>query len=187
MSKRIKWLLALLIALGSVVVARAALVEIFYLPLVLSGNPIIPTPKPTSTPNTPCLSLKTTGLCITGIDFNPYTGGPLNESINLRNISSSSVDMEDWRISSDSHGKEFKYTFPAFTIGSNGSVKIWTKQGADDSNDLYMNREEEYWNDITDCAHLMNDADPREKIDSICYHEDEALGLIFYQPPATSP
>jgi hypothetical protein len=90
MSKRTKWFLALLLAVSSVVVVRAALVEIYYLPLVRSGYPIVPTPIPTKTPNIPCLSLKTTGVCVTDIDFDPYSGGPLNEFIRLKNLSSAS-------------------------------------------------------------------------------------------------
>jgi hypothetical protein len=185
MPHRVKLLFALLLALLSFVVVQAALLEIQYLPLARSGYPIIPTPTPTKTPVTPCLSLKTTGVCITAIDVDPYSGGPLNEFIRLQNVSSSSVDMKNWRISCDS-GNKFDISFN-FTLGVNSTVEIWTKPGTNDSDDLFMNRKEEFWHDHEDCAYVKNDEDPREQVDGICYGAEDGLGLFFFVPPITTP
>ena len=185
MSKRGICLVALLFALGSVIVVNAALEEILYLPDIRSGYPVIPTPSPTLTPNTPCLSLKTSGVCITEIEFAPFNG-PLNEFIRLENLSSSeSVDMENWRISSDTSNK-FDLDFE-FTLGTDDIVEIRTKSGTNDFDEIFMNREEEFWNDREDCAFVMNGEDPRQRIDGICYLEDDLLGMIFFAPPVTAP
>lgn len=186
MSKRIQLSLAVLLTLGSVIVVRAALQELLYLPLIRSGYPVIPTPVPTNTPNTPCLSLKTTGICITKIDFAPFSGGPLNEFIRLENLSSSeTIDMENWRISSDT-GNKFDIDFE-FNLGTDDTVEIWTKPGNNTFDDLFMNRKEEFWHDREDCAYVMNDEEPRQQVDGICYIEDDALGYIFFAAPLIAP
>jgi hypothetical protein len=93
--------------------------------------------------------------------------------------------MKNWRVSSDS-GNKYDITF-AFSLSGGATVNIWTKSGDNDPNDLFMDREEQFWNDHADCAYLVNDDDPREKIDSICYKETDTLGVIFFPPPSTSP
>jgi len=198
MSKSLKWILAVIFALSVVIVARASLQINNYLPVVYKDFPVptvtitptptvtptpTKTPSPTKTPDTPCLSLKTKGVCITDIDYDPSSGGPLNEVIRLKNLSSSSVDMKNWRISSDS-GHKYDLT-SAFTLSASGTVKIWTKSGDNDTDDLYMDRAEEFWNNHADCAYVIDD--DGEKVDSVCYTEDDTLGLIFFPPPLTSP
>lgn len=196
MSKSVKWVLAVLLALGVVIVARASLLSVQYMPIVYKDYPIVPTNTPTptltptptktptktptvtKTPDTDCLSLKTSGVCITEIDYNPDKGGPLNEFIRLKNLSNNDVDMKNWRIVSDSHGA-WEIT-KAFILDSKHEVQIWTKSGDDDSDDLYMDREEEFWNDKSDCAYVKDD--DRETVDAVCY-KDGLLGPTFFLPP----
>lgn len=197
MSKSLKWILAAMLAMSVVVVVRASLQTTQYLPIVARNPTPTPTttatptvtptptktPSPTKTPNTPCLSLETSGVCIIEIDPDPSSGGPLNEFIRLKNLSNNAVDMEDWRISSDS-GNKYNLTFK-FSLSSNATVKIWTKSGDNDTDELFMDREDPFWNDHEDCAYVINDEG--EKVDSICFTEDDTLGLMFFSPPVTAP
>lgn len=175
MNKKIIWSLGILIALSVVLVANAAQLNESYLPLVYKNKitTIIVTPTPTKTPkptSTPapgqCLSGKTSGLCITNIDYKPSTGGSLNESITIKNLGSSSVDMEDWRVLND---KSEKFEIPIFSLKANSTVKVWTKVGTDDSSNLYMDLTTQFWNDVNDCAYLRDDSHPRKTIDAVCY------------------
>ena len=101
MSKRLQWGLAILIVLSIAFVAQATVLQNYYLPLVYRQ---VPTPTPT--PKTECLSGKTSGVCITDLE---YKGGIDEEVISIKNLSSS-VDMKDWRITSDT-GNKFDITF----------------------------------------------------------------------------
>ena len=101
MKMELKWVLAVCLILSFVIIVDAAQLNTIYFPVVY-GNLLTPTntatptktPKPTSTPALgQCLSGKTTGLCITKIDYKPLSGGALNESISIKNLGSSAVDM----------------------------------------------------------------------------------------------
>lgn len=177
MKKNLKWVLIVCIILGTVLIAEAAQINTIYMPLVYRNIPTATptkTPKPTATPKPgQCLSGKTTGLCITNIDYQPKSGGALNESISIKNMGSSAVDMENWRVVNDSSEK---YDLPKFSLNGNSTVKIWTKTGTNDSNNLYMNLTVQFWNDVSDCAYLRDDSKPRKTIDAICYGFD---GLLY--------
>jgi len=95
-----------------------------------------------------------------------YTGGVSNESISIKNLGSSAVDMQNWRVVNDSSEK---YDIPKFSLSGSSTVKIWTKSGTNDNNDLYMNRTTQFWLDNQDCAYLRDDSQPRKTIDAICY------------------
>jgi hypothetical protein len=185
MSKKFRWALGILIALGLVIAVNAAGLYAYHLPLVYNDYPLATptrtstptktsaptkTPTPTSTPKPgQCLTGKTSGLCITSLDYNPKSGGSLNESISIKNLGSSAVDIEGWRILND---KSEKYDIPKFSLNANSTVKVWTKVGTDDSSNLYMDLDMEFWNNSTDCAYLRDDSRPRKTIDAICYGFD---------------
>jgi hypothetical protein len=187
MKTNIKWILVLGFLLSIGLIAEAAQLNQIYMPVVYINNPTpTSTPTPTKTPNptrtprptsTPapgqCLSGKTSGLCITIIDYQPKSGGSLNEYIGIKNLGSSAVDLENWRIVND---KSEKFDIPKYSLNSNITVKIWTKTGTNDSSNLYMDRTVEFWNDVTDCAYLRDDSKPRKTIDAICYGLN---GLLF--------
>lgn len=185
MSNKLRWALGILIALSLVVAANAAGLYAYHLPLVYNDYPLptatntptpTKTPTPTSTPKPgACLSGKTTGLCITGLDYKPTSGGSLNESISIKNLGSSAVDIEGWRIVNDSSEK---YDIPKFSLSAGSTVKVWTKAGTNDSTNLYMGLDTEFWNDHKDCAYLRDDSHPRKSIDAICYGFDGS----FYVP-----
>lgn len=184
MVKKIVWVAVALLTLSLVFAAQAALTNPLYLPLVYNQKPTAtntpiptrtPTPTATKTPGA-CLSGKTSGVCITAIDYNPRTGGPLNEVLTLKNLSSSTVNLKDWRISSDSGNK---YDINAdFNLNANAIVKIWTKVGDNDADDIFMDRTEPFWNDHADCAYVKDE--DRKTVDAICYEADTGL---FFTPP----
>jgi hypothetical protein len=166
MSKRLKWGLATLIVLSVVFVAQATILQNYYIPLVYRQ---LPTPTPT--PKTECLSGKTSGVCITDLD---YKGGIDEEVISIKNLSSS-IDMKDWRISSDT-GSKFDITFD-FTLAKGATVKVWTKGGTNNSTNIYMNWPTEFWKDNKDCAYIKI-PDEGETVDGICY----GVNGLFYEP-----
>ena len=189
MKKNFKWVLAICLILSIVIIAQAAQLNAIYMPVVYVNNPTATnTPTPTKTPtptrtptptNTPapgqCLSGKTSGLCITSIIYKPQTGGALNESISLKNLGSTAVDIENWRVVND---KSEKFDLPKFSLNGSSTVKIWTKTGTDDSSNLYMDRTLEFWSDTKDCAYLRDDSQPRKTIDAICY----GINGLLYTP-----
>ena len=183
MKKSLKWALVLCLILGTVLIANAAQINKYYMPVIYVTFPTAtktPTPTKTATPTkTPapgqCLSGKTSGLCITNIDYLPKSGGALNESITIKNMGSTSVDMEFWKVVND---RSEKYDIPKFTLNGNSTVKIWTKTGTNDSNNLFMNQTVEFWNDVSDCAYLRDDSKPRKTIDAICY----GISGLFFAP-----
>jgi hypothetical protein len=183
MKKHLMWILILCLILGTVLIVNAAQLSNLYMPMVYVTIPTATsTPTPTKTPtptHTPkpgaCLTGKTSGLCITNIDYAPKSGGALNESITIKNLGSSAVDMEFWRVVND---RSEKFDIPKFSLNGNSTVKIWTKTGTNNSSNLYMDLTVEFWNDVSDCAYLRDDSKPRKTIDAICY----GFNGLFYAP-----
>lgn len=152
MSKRIKWILALLFALVSVVVVQAALDEVLYMPLARRGYPIKATPTPIP------------GVYLTDLEYRP-TPNPLDEYVEIQNINYVEfLSMEGWTLRDESANV---YTFPKFTLMGNDTVKVWTKAGQDWPWDLYWGMTEPVWNDHGDCAYLRDD--DNNLIDRFCY------------------
>ena len=169
MSNKYKWIIAITLVLGVVVIAQASLVTTIYMPTIYVGPTITPTPTATPKP-TECLSqvffIKGIKVCFTKIDYQPTTS-PLDEWVDIKNLGGSLVDMTGWRISSDSGNK---YDFPDdFELKSGQTVRVYTKLGTDGASQLYMNRTKEFWKDTSDCGYLK-DAD-RKTINSFCYSE----------------
>lgn len=180
MSTKIKWILAALIALSVVVIAQATAVNNYFLPVIYVAPTLTPTPtkSPTPTPTqkpSDCINetfgVSSLKLCFTDIVYKPTTS-PLDEWVTIKNLGSSAVDMEGWRISSDSSNK---FDFPKFSLNTGQTVKVWTKRGTNSSNTLYMNRDFEFWNNNADCGYLVDDT--RRKINSFCYKPG-----LFYAP-----
>jgi hypothetical protein len=166
MSRQIKWVLAAVMVLSVVIIAQATAQNIQYLPIIY----IAPTPTPTRTPTqkpTECIvqvfPVSELEVCFTDIVYKPTTS-PLDEWVTIKNLGDSAVEMEGWRISSDTSNK---YDFPEFTLNKDQTVKVWTKNGTNSSTQLYMNREFEFWKDTGDCGYLKDDT--RKTINSFCY------------------
>jgi hypothetical protein len=149
------------------VIAQASALNDIYMPVVFVGPTITPTPTATPKPSL-CLNevfeIKGVKVCFSEIDYKPTTS-ELDEYVVIRNIGGSAVDMEGWRIASDSSA--WKYDFPEFSLNSGQTVKVWTKPGPDGSSVLYMNRSEQFWNDNEDRGYLKDDA--RQTVNSFYY------------------
>ncbi len=164
MSNKYKWLIAAVVVLGIVFIAQASALNYYYMPMIYNEPTITPTPTATPKP-TVCLNDKLPKVCFTGIDYKP-TGSELDEWVTVKNNGNSSVELENWRIASDS-STNFKYEFPKFTLNAGQTVKVWTKIGTNSTSNLYMNRTEQFWQDNSDCGYLKDDE--RKTINSFCY------------------
>ena len=153
MSKRTKWILALLFALLSVVVVQAALDEIIYLPLARRGYPIKPTPTPIP------------GIYLADIEYDPPEPTPaLFEYVEISNINRPPESLEGWILYDDSKNT---YTFSQHTLWTNDYVIVHTQAGQDDPWDVYWGRTEPVWNNHGDCVYLSDDEN--NVVDSFCY------------------
>ena len=169
MSNRIKWALAGILVLSVVIIAQASALTNIYMPVIYVGPTITPTPIATPKP-TECLNqvffVKEIKVCFTDIVYKPTTS-PLDEWVTIKNLGNNSVELEGWRIVSDS-STIFKYDFPKFTLKTGQTVKVWTKTGTNSSSVLYMNHGEQFWKDNQDCGYLKDDE--RSTINSFCYN-----------------
>jgi hypothetical protein len=186
-----KWLLALLLGTGFVFIARASIQSTVYLPLIpfqdktktatpsltptstgtititatLTRTPTVtgtlPTATQTHTP-TPTATL-IPGVFIVDIEFAPETH-PLDEYVTIRNQTGKYTPMEGWTLRDDNKNT---FTFPRYTLISWATVKVWTKVGVIDPENLYWGRIDPVWNDYGDCAYLRDD--DGMLVDSECY------------------
>ena len=196
-STLLKWLLALLLGTGLVFIARASIQSTFYLPLI-SYQEMTETPTPSQTPTvtgtitiTPTATVTGTlptptqthtptptatlvpGVFIVDIEFAPETH-PLDEYVTIRNQTGKFIPMEGWTLRDENQNT---FTFPRYTLTSWATVKVWTKAGIIDPENLYWGRLEPVWNDHGDCAYLRDDEG--KLVDSECYG---ALRLIQIFP-----
>jgi hypothetical protein len=195
----LKWLLAFVLATGFVIIARASLQSTTYLPIIrneegtktptvtgtititptASRTPTVtgtlPTPTQTRTP-TPTRTL-VPGVFIVDIEYAPETH-PLDEYVIIRNQTADYIPMAGWTLRDDSKNI---YTFPQYTLISWASVKVWTKSGLIDPENLYWGRKEPVWNDYGDCAYLRDDE--HKLMDSECYGTRGYLQSLFSNFP----
>ncbi len=176
MSGKIKWIIAILAVLSVVLIAQATALQNIYLPLVYNQQPTATptrtsTPTVAPTPSTECLSGKKDGVCITDIIYKPTTS-QLDEVVSIKNLGSSSVELEGWRLKSE-RGYLFVIT-GEFTLPNGATIKVWTKSGVNNSTNIYMNSDTEFWKDNADCAYLKDNSEPtRKTIDSICWKDGQ--------------
>ena len=200
-SPLLKWLLAFVLATGFVIIAQASLGSTTYLPIIrneeftmtptptrtgtititptASRTPTItgtlPTPTQTRTP-TPTRTL-VPGVFIVDIEYAPETH-PLDEYVLIRNQTASYIPLAGWTLRDDSQNV---FTFPTYTLVSWASVKIWTKAGIIDPENLYWGRTEPVWNDHGDRAYLRDDE--HILMDSECYGSSGILQSLFSNFP----
>lgn len=124
----------------------------------------LPTATPTRT-RTPTPTL-VPGVFILDIEYAPDS--PLDEYVLIRNQTAGFILMEGWTLRDDSNNPDNVFTFPHYNLVPWASVKVWTKSGVIDPDNIYWGRSEPVWNDFGDCAYLR---DSKNKfIDSYCYH-----------------
>lgn len=196
-SRLSKWFLAILLGTGLVFIARASIQSTTYLPLILiqgftetSTPSLTPTPSRTPTPTgtititatptrthtitgtlptatqthtpTPTATL-IPGVFIVDIEYAPQTQ-PLDEYVIIRSQYELFIPMNGWTLRDENQNI---FTFPTYTLTNLASVKVWTKGGVIDPDNLFWGRTEPVWNDHGDCAYLRDDEG--NLIDSICY------------------
>ena len=180
----LRWIILILLLIFSLGMARQALSNMTYLPLVMSERTMTPshTPTATSTPTqtgTPTPSRTPTSihsLTPTATPYkvfivevhNPAWGDPLEEYVRIRNDGSGSANMTGWYLRDDGDNR---YDFPnGFYLAKDQSVRVWTKAGDDTIYDLYWGSEVEVWNDSRDCAYLRDDSNGQKVlVDLFCY------------------
>jgi phosphatidylserine/phosphatidylglycerophosphate/cardiolipin synthase-like enzyme len=87
---------------------------------------------------------------ITFIDANPPAS--LDEYVLIRN-NGGTLDMAGWTLR-DLAGHI--YTFPAFRLPGNSEVRVWVKNGTNDSSNLYWGLAQPVWNNGGDTASLRD-------------------------------
>jgi hypothetical protein len=187
----LKILLASLLGAGAILIARASMQTSAYLPMV-ANHDMTETPTPSRTPTTtgtititatptrtptitgtlptatrtptptPTMTL-VPGVFIINIQYAPETN-PLDEYVEIRNQTGLYIPMQGWTLRDEN---QTIFTFPRYTLISWATVKVWTKAGLIDPQNLYWGRTVPVWNDKGDCAYLR-DLD-RVLMDSKCY------------------
>lgn len=133
---------------------------------------ISPTTTPTRTPTPTPTATLVPGVFIIDIEYAP-PNNPLDEYVLLRNQMGEYVDMTGWTLRDENQNV---FTFPRYTLTSYAYVKVWTKAGQNDPENLYWGLSEPIWNDYGDCAYLRK---PNHELsDSLCYRRTG----IFYKP-----
>lgn len=167
MSNKIKWAIAILAVFGIVVIAQASALTNYYLPIAAYEPTLTPTPTECLKQYFPVSGVK---VCFTDIVYKPTTS-KYDEWVSIKNLGNTAVDMEGWRITSDS--SSYKYDLPAFTLSSGQTVKVFTKFGVDTTNQLYMNRPNSFWDETNGHGFWKDNGD-------VGYLKDENRALINY-------
>jgi hypothetical protein len=187
----LKILLACLLGTGAILIARASMQTTAYMPVIANYDiSETPTPSPTQTPTgtititatptrTPTITgtLPTAtqtrtptptrtlvpGVFIVDIEYAPETH-PLDEYVEIRNQTGDFIPLDGWTLRDENQNV---FTFPRYTLVSWATVKVWTKAGIIDPQNLYWGRTEPVWNDYGDCAYLRDEK--HTLMDSECY------------------
>jgi hypothetical protein len=92
------------------------------------------------------------GLNIAHIEYDPPGPDLEGEYVLIRNNSENAVDMTGWSLHDD--GLNHVFTFPSFTLPANSEVKIWSKAGQNDGQNLYWKNKTAIWNNNGDTGTL---------------------------------
>jgi pimeloyl-ACP methyl ester carboxylesterase len=91
---------------------------------------------------------------ITEIYFNPPGRDIKEEHVEIQNDTADAVGMESWTLRD---AKNHVFTFPDFELPGGSSVRVWTKAGDDDADDLFWGRRAPVWNNKGDKAVLRDE------------------------------
>jgi hypothetical protein len=173
------WIILSLALAVSAIWVIGVLADTIYLPVIVRDPTLTPTVTPTATQTqfptvTPTPTRTTTptrtptrtpGVYIDDINNGATTSDLNDENIILRNTRSTTVDLRDWRITSDSEGAE-DLDFN-ISVAGNGTITIWSKVGTNTSTNYYLGRTSPFWNNNGDCAYLRDD--DLDLLDVFCY------------------
>ncbi len=94
-------------------------------------------------------------VSITYIEYDPPGNDLEGEFVVITNASHEPIDLTGWMLIDE--GAKHSYTFPAFTLVGGAEVKLWTKPGVNDANNLYWGLRRPVWNNTGDTA-ILRDA-----------------------------
>lgn len=94
-------------------------------------------------------------VSITYIEYDPPGSDLEGEFVVITNASHEPVDLTGWMLIDE--GAKHSYTFPAFVLAGGAEVKLWTKAGVNDANNLYWGSRRPIWNNTGDTA-ILRDA-----------------------------
>ncbi len=121
-------------------------VATLYLPYV-SRSGATPEPDPTGEPGP-------VDVKIIHIEYNPDGDDDVGEYVEIKNFGGAVV-MTDWTLQDET---DKTFTFPAFTLNADATVRVWTGSGSDDGSNLYWGRSAVWNNQDGDTATLRNGA-----------------------------
>jgi hypothetical protein len=109
--------------------------------------PATPTATPMSAP-------VASAMGITYIEFDPPGRDIDGEYVLIRNSTAAAVNMTGWKLIDG--GAKHTFDFPAFTLAAGAEVKLWSKAGANDGENLYWGWRSAIWNNTGDTAQLSD-------------------------------
>jgi hypothetical protein len=92
------------------------------------------------------------GLNIAHIEYDPPGPDLEGEYVLIRNTSDTAIDMTGWSLHDD--GLNHVFTFPSFALAANSEVKVWSKSGKNDAQNLYWQNKAPVWNNSGDTGTL---------------------------------
>lgn len=90
---------------------------------------------------------------VTQILADPAGDEVSGEFVVVQNQGSATVNLTSWTLSDE---KGHTYTFPAFELPAQASVRVWTKCGGNAPQNLYWCRKRAVWNNSGDTAYLKD-------------------------------
>ena len=93
-------------------------------------------------------------VLISDINFNPLGRDIRQEYVEIQNGTAGAVGMESWTLRD---AKNHVFTFPVFSLPAGAGVKVWTKAGTDDADNLFWGRRAAVWNNEGDTATLRDE------------------------------
>lgn len=161
-------LLTLLLTVGIIPAARAALEGGTYLPQVYNQPLPTATPSPTAT-RTPTVTPTATQVAVNVEIIEVKSPGTLEETVVIQNKGSRAADLTDWKLTARINPPEAPYYFPEFELAAGKTVQVWTKSGTDTATNLYMDRNAAIWDKEGNCIRLRDDESPSQLVDEYCY------------------
>jgi hypothetical protein len=170
MTKKIRWIAGILIALLTVTVVQAQMASTNYFPIIHKAEPATATPTTTATPTvTPTATAEPDQVVIDDV-VNGNTPNDLDdEYVEITNYSDDDVDMSGWRLRDESGPPNPNiFTFPnGFVLDSGDTVRVWSKSGTNTATNLYWGSSEPIWENGGECA-ILRDED-NQRVDQFCY------------------
>jgi hypothetical protein len=77
------------------------------------------------------------------------------EHVLLSNDTAEPMPLAGW-VLQDAARRPHRYVFPDFTLAPGASVRLWTRQGRDDAENLHWGRRQAVWNNTGDTAVLLD-------------------------------